>query len=59
MIRTVEEGRDFPYLIMVLFLLLKYKEPCLGCLLLGFIGVLRDSRVAMTPCFVFPYERLI
>jgi len=58
-IRTFEEGLGFPCHILVLFLVLKYKEPCLGYLLLGLIGVPSVANVATTSCSVFSDESII
>ena len=58
-IGTFEGGCGFPYLILVLFLVLKYKGPCLGSLLSGFIVVLNVANVATNYFSIFPGERLI
>lgn len=59
LIGNSEGGFGFPYLILVLFLIFKYRGPCLGCLILGLTSVLNVSNMASTSCFVFPIERLV
>lgn len=50
---------DFPFLILVPFLVLKYRGPCLGCLFLGLTGVPNVVNVETTSCSVSPGDRIV
>jgi len=49
----------FPYLILVLFLNLKYRGPCLGYLLLNLASVPNASIVAVSSCSISPRDILV